>query len=148
MVVANSDGGSAKYAIELSRHLRPFNYNVTVADHCFSACSQFIFLGARRKYLLDDGLIAFHGAAPTDQQIDEMDLSQTNKDLLKAEGAAFRDFFREIGVSYWLIDTLPKRLRGKIDIVREFWIPTMCELRENGVKSVERINSRNFSPDC
>jgi hypothetical protein len=63
LVVVRSGGGGISESLDVAEAL--VGRDVTVAVHtlCGSGCANGIFLPARRRIILDDGIVAFHGGA-------------------------------------------------------------------------------------
>lgn len=72
IVVVRSDGGSLAGAIDIAEYLGRFRYAIVVDGICASACAQFLFMGADRKIIRGDGIVAMHGGPFSDAEIAAM----------------------------------------------------------------------------
>ena len=109
-LIITSQGGSASDAIPVGRELRRRNITLIVKEYCYSACANYLFLGAHSKILLNNALLGFHGAAGVG-----LDLEQRNALRSAATPAAAQaslseqidriareelDYFEEAHISY------------------------------------------------
>ena len=140
LVVLESQGGGLMEAIRITEHLEKLDYDVAVSGMCLSACSQFIFMGAREKFFTKDGLIAFHGGPIPEEKIAKMELPEKGKDNLRREQVVFRQFYCRRGIDLDLVSTVPERIGG-VEEHRQFWVPTLAELSRAGVDQVYDLGS-------
>ncbi len=63
LIVVRSGGGGISESLDVAEALVGRNATVAVHTLCGSGCANGIFLPARRRIILDDGIVAFHGGA-------------------------------------------------------------------------------------
>lgn len=62
-LVIDSLGGSVPAGLTLGEWIARHDLTVTVNSVCASSCANYVFLAARRKRVLDGGIVAWHGSA-------------------------------------------------------------------------------------
>ena len=147
-VVAKSSGGSISSAMQMVAHLEKFNYNIIVSDICASACGQFLFLGANKKFIIGRGAVGIHGGPINSEVIKGMNLSDQDKQNLIKEQYMFRSFYSIRGINMKLVTDPPVHARdllSKGQVV--FWIPSEKDFDSNGVKNVKYFDAAFRSPN-
>lgn len=109
-IVVSGPGGQLTPALDIAETIRESQLPVVVGDICASSCSQFLFVGAFRKILLQGGLLAFHGGPLTDEYIAALDIPDSSRTFLVAENVRFADFYREIGVDMRMLREPPPHI--------------------------------------
>jgi hypothetical protein len=126
LFIKKSNGGDAASAISMARYLRAFRYDVYVSGNCFSACAQFLFLGARRKIIVGRGIIAMHGGPLTDNEVDHLSLSEDAKRVAKSVFHDWIKFYRSAHIPMGIVTSFPDSVKAEMsrDNSVEFWVPT------------------------
>lgn len=88
-VVISSTGGDVESAIKLADEIFNRKIDVYVEGPCFSSCANYIFTAGAKKYILNGGLVAWHGA-PRNRE----DLSPKLKLIVDRH----LSFYKKIGV--------------------------------------------------
>lgn len=91
ITVLRSEGGSLPHATDIVEHLERYSYDAVVDGICASACAQLLFMGARRKIIYKDGIVAVHGGPFTDAQIEALDSDPKFKPGLREPAERFRN---------------------------------------------------------
>jgi hypothetical protein len=146
IVVARSDGGSLDGAINMVEHLARFHYSIVVDGICASACGQFLFLGAERKIIRADGIVAMHGGPFSDAQIDAMPAE--NRDAIRSQRDRFVRFFADRGIGIGITNDFPPDLLEKLAQGRfVFWIPKEADYARFHVRGITYCDARYRDPD-
>ena len=143
MVVAESPGGGLMTAIRITEWLEPYHYDIVVSGPCASACAQFLFMGARHKYVIGDGFVGMHGGPMSDEKIDAVASSEEGRVSLRHQNEAFREFYRSRGLDISVTRSPPPRILERIargEIV--FWMPTLAEFEAAGVRDIVTVDSK------
>lgn len=122
-VSIRSDGGVVNDSLNIVEALSP--YDVYVDGNCVSSCAQFIFVGAVKKFIVNQGVVAMHGGPIPKEKILSLDISKENKDALIKENERFSSFYSDRSISMDLITVPPESVQKKIDegeVV--FWMPS------------------------
>jgi hypothetical protein len=129
LFIKKSNGGDVARAISMARHLRAFKYDAYVLGSCFSACAQFLFLGARRKIISGHGIIAMHGGPLTDNEVDNLSLSEDAKSVAKSVFHDWVKFYRTARIPMEIVTSFPDSLKAEMsrDNRVEFWVPTKSD---------------------
>lgn len=61
IILIDSEGGDASAGLMLGRYIVKNKLSVIVNKYCYSACANYVFLSASRKFLLPGGVLGFHG---------------------------------------------------------------------------------------
>ncbi|MYM80793.1 hypothetical protein GTP44_02305 [Duganella sp. FT50W] len=96
-IVIDSEGGDVLAGLSVGKDLTASDVEVIVRNYCISACANYIFLGAKRKQLMEGAVLGVHGA-PT--------YSGVQSDVGRAiDGVAKEsvEFFKSIGVDEVLL---------------------------------------------
>ena len=141
--------------MELGRWVFESQLDVHVSSFCGSSCANYVFTAARRKYLDETAMVAWHGGA-TQEGLSEVpdceeggwfkeyfdcdaeayakEMSQTIADLRTKEQA----FFKEIGVDQRIttLGQAPEFACGK-DETNTGWYYSLQDLKRLGVENVE-----------
>ena len=142
IVVAKSPGGGLRTTLDITRYLKHFDYSVVISGLCASACAQFLFIGARYKYVVGSGVVAIHGGPIPVKTIKRMTLTRLQKDGLIAENREFKQFYKDEKVDINLTRSAPKEVLDRIskgEVV--FWVPKRGDLEKYGVKGVFLVNA-------
>jgi hypothetical protein len=145
-VVARSDGGSLAGAIDIAEHLGRFRYSIVVDGICASACAQFLFMGADRKIIRGDGIVAMHGGPFSDAQIAAM--PDAGRDNIRRERDRFVRFYADRGINIGITNDFPADLRESLahgEIV--FWIPKEDDYARFNVRGITYCGARYRDPD-
>lgn len=62
-LVINSPGGELSVGIALGSWVKANHLNVEVSELCGSACANYVFIAANKKYLRKDSILIWHGSA-------------------------------------------------------------------------------------
>jgi hypothetical protein len=146
IVVARSDGGSLAGAIGMAEHLGRFRYSIVVDGICASACAQFLFMGADRKIIRGDGIVAMHGGPFSDEQIAAM--PDAGRDNIRRERDRFVRFYADRGIGIGITNDFPASLRERLargEIV--FWIPKEEDYARFNVRGIAYCDARYRDPD-
>lgn len=145
-VVFRSQGGGMSEAIAITRHLERYRYDVIIDGMCASACAQFVFMGARHKYVIGPGIVAMHGGPIADARIDGMAISAEGKRALKAEQSAFRKFYRRRKIDIAITQKPPEAVQKRLDAGEMvFWAPKRNEFAMFGVRNVVFYNATTMT---
>lgn len=101
-IVIDSEGGDVLTAISVGKDLAASDVKVIVRNYCISSCANYIFLGAKRKRLMEGAVLGFHGA-PTYPEV-QSDAGRAIYDIAKESS----EFFKSIGVDEALLSTSHK----------------------------------------
>lgn len=89
-VVISSTGGDVESAINLADEIFNRKIDVYVEGPCFSSCANYIFTAGAKKYVLNGGVVAWHGAPRSREGLSPK---------LKLIVDRHLSFFKKIGVS-------------------------------------------------
>ena len=134
IVVLNSNGGEATNAIGITRHLQKYQYTAYASGKCFSACAQFLFMGAKNRVIGLKAMVGIHGGQFTKEMIDAMELpNKVRKDVILANDA-FEKFYSENGLPIEIIYDFPDEVRkdfgpGKVVM----WSPNQKDYDRFGI---------------
>lgn len=137
IVVMSSPGGFAGKAMDIGDEITKNKLDVVVDGVCASACAQFLFMGGRNKFILDNGVLAFHGGPISEDTINGMPITEINKTLLNAENSRFSDFYARRGLDMRMLTEPPNHIRPRLakgEMV--FWTWSSKELESFGVKDL------------
>ncbi|CAM5197174.1 hypothetical protein [Alishewanella longhuensis] len=140
-LVANSNGGDVSSAIDIAEHLD--KYDIYVTQHCLSACSQFLFMQAKHKYVIHEGMIAIHGGPWTKEEILAADFPDENKTLLIGVTQRFEKFYTDRNINIDILTTPPPQLHAHLaagEII--FWMPKKAEFEQYGVHNIHYCDSK------
>jgi hypothetical protein len=146
IVVARSDGGSLDGAIDMVEHLARFHYSIVVDGICASACGQFLFLGADRKVVRADGIVAMHGGPDSDAQIAA--LPAATREVSRRANDRFKRFLADRGIGVGITNDFPRKLLD--DLARGemvFWIPKEADYARFHVRGITYCDARFRDPD-
>lgn len=65
-LVIRSLGGDINPAIEISEEIQRGNFTIVVHEICASSCANYIFIAGKKRVVLPEGLLLFHGGASLD----------------------------------------------------------------------------------
>ena len=139
-VVANSSGGIINPSIDIAEYLG--KYDIFVSRECFSACSQFLFMQAENKYVIDEGIVAIHGGPTPVKKIIDLDFPDDAKIFLIREGLRFERFYHDRNIDMAILTTPPQRLHARLaagEII--FWMPKPDEFEQYGVHNITYCKS-------
>lgn len=145
LLVIESDGGYIRDAIDIVERLDEHGYDVVVPGMCASACAQFLFIGADRKYITRNGLVAIHGGPKSDEQIDALGFDDQVKANLKNERDRFVKFYADRKIPLGITRDFPDDLMDKLargEIV--FWVPKVADFEKYGVARIETCNATHY----
>jgi hypothetical protein len=141
-LVANSDGGIVNPSIDIAEFLG--EYDIYVTQHCISACSQFLFMQAKNKYVIRDGVIAIHGGPIPIKDILDLDYPDKDKLNLIKENLRFAQFYQDRKINMDILTKPPKRLHARLaagEII--FWMPEKAEFANNNVHNIHYCDSKH-----
>ncbi len=148
LLVITSDGGLISDAMDTAEYLEKYKFDVAVTGICASACAQFVFVAAKKKYILGDGAVAMHGGPISDDTINKMDIPEQNKSNLKNENKRFIEFYRVRNIKLSLVLDAPQRILDKLKEGKiEFWIPTEKQFYDANIRNLIYINIRFRDPN-
>ena len=117
---------------------------LVITGPCLSSCANYIFVAARRKYVIPGGVVGWHGGIPEAPKDDD--------DPAAPLIARSRAFIAKVGVDPALFETYPADMKDWPEFVRAvdegkapFWSYPQSELKERF--SVSGIVDYWF-PDC
>jgi len=145
IVVARSEGGALAGAIDIVEHLRRFGYSIVVDGICASACGQFLFMGARRKIIRGEGIVAMHGGPFREEQIAA--LPEAHRDSIRRDNDRFIRFYADRGIGIGITNDFPRDLldslaRGEI----VFWISKEEDYARFNVRGLGYCDARYRDP--
>jgi len=109
-IMVASGGGSVNGALDIADEILKQGIDVYVDNFCFSSCANYIFLAGRRKYVLEGGVVAWHGApAYTEDKADA--LGDEEKERVRRTVARHNAFYARIGVDPRLAGEFPCDLK-------------------------------------
>jgi hypothetical protein len=146
LVVVRSEGGSLPGAIDMVEHLARFHYSIVVDGICASSCAQFLFMGADRKIIRGDGIVAMHGGPFTDPQIAAMPAE--NRDAIRKQRDRFLRFYADRGIGIGITNDFPANLLARLAQGRiVFWIPKEQDYARFHVRGISYCDARYRDPD-
>lgn len=95
-ILITSGGGDADASLDLAEEILKRGIDVYVNGPCYSACANYIFLAARKKYILDKSVVAWHGAPGYPK--DDSSFSEEAKARIRNTVSRHLAFFSKIGV--------------------------------------------------
>lgn len=99
VVVADSNGGITRETIDLVFDIGVNEYDLVIRKNCLSSCANYLFVGARRKFLLSGAKIGWHGGEDGSREnflqairefYDDPDWPQEEEDIAQFEKSAAR----------------------------------------------------------
>ncbi len=60
-VFLDSTGGDAESALDMADYIAAHKLNVVVSQYCLSSCANYLFVAGKRKIVLPDSFLGFHG---------------------------------------------------------------------------------------
>jgi hypothetical protein len=145
-VVARSDGGSLAGAIDMVEHLVRFHYSIVVDGICASSCAQFLFMGADRKIIRRDGIVAMHGGPDSEAQIAA--LPAETREVTRRDNDRFIRFYADRGIGIGITNDFPQKLLddlARVEMV--FWIPKEADFARFKVRGITYCDARYRDPD-
>jgi len=95
ILVMNSYGGDVNKALDLYDYLKTRNFTTVVSAYCVSSCAQFIFLGAKNRYVLGDGTVLMHGAPFDDKELSSPKIPKAVLAPLISVNNRYRTFLKD-----------------------------------------------------
>lgn len=145
LVVARSEGGAIRYAMDIAEHLERFRYDIVVDGICASACGQILFMAARRKVILGDGAVAMHGGPFSDEQIAAMPAA--HRENIRQERDRFVGFYKKRAIGIGITNDFPQPLLERLargEIV--FWVPKAADFTRFNVTNVTWCDAKFYTP--
>ncbi len=143
-IVIASLGGDVASALDMAEAVYDSRASLVVAGPCLSSCANYVFLAARRKYVIPGGIVAWHGGIP--------EVPKGDSDPAAPLIGRSRAFIAKIGVNPALFERYPEELEDSPDFIHAvdndkspFWSYSKADL-ENRF-SVQGIVDYWF-PDC
>lgn len=142
VVVVNSYGGDVNSALDVYEYLSSRNYAVAVNRSCISSCAQFIFLGAKKRYIIDDGKVIMHGVPFSNNEIAQLEVSADMRRSVQKVNARFRRFNIKHKINNEIVEG-GGASTGKFVIMsgNKMWIPSKQDYVRNNI-SVDYCRSR------
>lgn len=140
-LVANSDGGYVNASIDIVEYLG--EYDIYVTHHCLSACSQFLFMHAKNKYVIHEGIIAIHGGPIPVKDVIDFEYTDEVKINLIRENLRFEKFYSDRNINMNILINPPEHLHERLaagEII--FWMPKRAEFEENNVHNIHYCDSK------
>jgi hypothetical protein len=98
VLVVRSRGGDVGAGLAIARAVLANRATVAVRDFCVSSCANYIFAPARRRYVLADSIVGFHGGASDRLIAQALNQIEAEPSLAAAERAdAKRDMSQMLG---------------------------------------------------
>lgn len=100
-----SGGGEVGAAIAIARWVHANGIDVEVDGACFSSCANYIFPAGRHKYIVGDGLVAWHGTVEHLLYRHEQGMQSVEARLLPSLReivAVERSFYADTGINSFL----------------------------------------------
>jgi hypothetical protein len=153
--VITSVGGDTDAGMELGRWVFESQLDVHVPSFCGSSCANYVFTAARRKYLDETAMVAWHGGA-TQESLSEVPVCEEGgwfKEVFDCNAEAYakemsqmiadqrtkeQTFFKEIGVDQRItvLGQNPEFACGE-DESTTGWYYSLQDLKRLGVGNVE-----------
>lgn len=140
-LVANSDGGYVNASIDIAEYLG--QYDIYVTNHCISACSQFLFMQAKNKYVIHHGVVAIHGGPIPVRDIIDFEYTDEIKINLIRENLRFEKFYSDRNINMDILINPPAHLHDRLaagEII--FWMPKKTEFEQNNVHNIHYCDSK------
>lgn len=133
-VVINSYGGDVNSALDIHQYLSRRNYAVAVNRSCISSCAQFIFLGAKKRYIIDNGKVIMHGVPFSNREIAQLGVSADMKRSLRKVNDRFRRFNLRHKINNEILDG-GGASTGKVVVMsgNRMWMPSKKDYARNNV---------------
>lgn len=115
ILVINSQGGDAVAAFEILKKIKDKNISLVVDKYCFSACANYLFVGATTKSLRSNALLGFHGGLDESAKFDNS--VETSVEIenalapIKRLASEEEAFFSQIGFDRELISISLKKTK-------------------------------------
>lgn len=155
-LVITSTGGDVDAGMDLGRWLFKRQLDVHVTSFCGSSCANYVFTAARRKYVDETAMVAWHGGA-TQKDLDAVPACEDEgwfKEYFDCDAGAYRkqianaiedlrakeqEFFEEIGVDQEItvLGQNPEFACGVDDSSNTGWYYAVDDLERLGVGHVE-----------
>lgn len=101
-VVFKSGGGDLLSSVDVGNHLLNKDITVVVSEFCLSGCANYAFLAAKRKVVLQNSFVAWHGGA-VDPALSTPDVIEIRIKEREAEDK----FFQKVNINPKLIRDIP-----------------------------------------
>ncbi|MYM32817.1 hypothetical protein GTP38_00435 [Duganella sp. FT94W] len=98
-IVIDSEGGDVLAGISVGKDLAASDVKVIVRNYCISSCANYIFLGAKRKRLMEGAVLGFHGAPKSTYAGVQSDVGRAIDGIAKES----TEFFKSTGVDEALL---------------------------------------------
>jgi len=109
-VLVTSNGGSVNGALDIAEEILANGIDVYVSHSCLSSCANYIFLAGRKKYVLELGMVAWHGA-PVYTKEKAAALDDAAKERLERTVARHNAFYARVGADPRLAGEFPCDLK-------------------------------------
>ncbi len=147
LLVINSSGGEISEAMDVAYFLKKYDYDIAITGTCVSACAQFVFVAARKKYICGNAVVAMHGGPLTPEQISQLPYTSGIKNTISLKMKRFVKFYRDNRVDLGLVKNAPKYILPLLKSGKTaFWIPTEDDYFRYGVRNVVYCNSKYRDP--
>jgi ATP-dependent protease ClpP protease subunit len=135
VVILSSSGGELTNAMMMADYLGKYGYRAVVSGFCSSACAQFLFLGAKRRFVMPKSYAGMHGGPFTDEEIDQIDIDQAIKVKMKSAMDGWRKFYTDrnlpLEINYQFPQfVMDQRANGKDAL----WVPSKKDYEHYGIK--------------
>ena len=101
-LIMRSGGGEVTGAMKLARWVRENDIDVEVDGECFSSCANYVFPAGRNKYIVGQGIVAWHGTIAHIIYKHEQGFSKMDDESLpslQAIADTERAFYAEMGIN-------------------------------------------------
>ncbi len=133
--ILSSSGGEITNSIMIAKYLSKYKYKSVVSGFCSSSCAQFLFLGAKQRFIMPRSYASMHGGPFTDKEIDQIDINKKIKIKLKKSMKSWRNVYSErnipIEITYQFPEfAMEKRAKGE-DVL---WVPNKKDYEKYGIE--------------
>lgn len=101
-LIIRSGGGEVLGAMKLARWVRANSMDVEVDGDCFSSCANYVFPAGRNKFIVGQGVVAWHGTIAHLMYKHEQGISKMDDEslpYLQSIADAERAFYAETGIN-------------------------------------------------
>jgi hypothetical protein len=115
-IIINSQGGDVKFGQQIGMKMAGKNITLIVDKYCLSSCANYLFLGAKKKFLKPNSILGFHGGVGTkiieSKTIPNAVIQPLNR-LIRNE----KLFFEKVKVNYEIISSSVLLTRSEISFI-------------------------------
>ncbi|MFO1185046.1 MAG: hypothetical protein U1E56_09690 [Bauldia sp.] len=155
LAIVSSGGGDSEPAIKIAEAIWRAHLDVVFFKACYSACANYLFLAARRKFLVDDVVAAWHGSPALFPVSRVGQLGEATRETVLQRIREHEDFLTSLGEEKRaafsrLMDEPPPRVRAtrsptSLTFNRFWWYSDedLCSrFKVEGIVRVRRVGPR------